>query len=352
MYTWTNQPYESMWNHLRFLQAPKNVESLLTGKIKSNRKFILTEGELAERKSRQIAYSIKQADEYFQSAQNVSVATSPLLYFYGMLSLAKATVVANDQYKLLGDIKYHGLFTRPITDELRDYVEDQSRWSVDQEFAITNDGVLNEFFKIVCGTTLPKNSIIKLKDLFRINPEIGEIYTRFYSEPPGFFPLYSHSLTNEPFQIEINPQTTDKELFLKSFDFIQGDFDILDEILHSQALRVVSKASLQKQPEYMQIYYPIPGGRYLVSGVYIEKNGQPQKLCIPQELCDYIAMFILGDIVRYKQEFWGQVITGEKDGSISLINLFVSIAKNRFPNFILNQIFNEEFTYGSAGRLM
>ncbi|GAA0674812.1 hypothetical protein GCM10009426_29300 [Rheinheimera tangshanensis] len=352
MYTWTNQPYESMWNHLRFLQAPKNVESLLTGKMRSSRGLVLPEGELAERKSRQIAYSIKQADEYFQSAQNVSIATSPLLYFYGMLSLAKATVVANDPNLLLGDIKYHGLFTRPITNELKDYVEDHHQWSVDKEFAVTNDGVVDELFKVVCGSSLPKNSVIKLKELFKINPEIGDIYSRFYSEPPGFFPLYGHKSTKEPFHIEINPQTTDKELFLKSFGFIQSDFEVLDDILHSQALRVVSKPSLQTIPEYMHIYYAIPGGRYLVSGLEIENDGESQRLYVPQELCDYIAMFILGDIVRYKQEFWGQVISGEKDGSISLVNLFVSIAKNRFPNFILNQIFNETFTYGSVGRMM
>lgn len=352
MYTWTNQPYESMWNHLRFLQAPKNVESLLTGKMRSSRKFTLPEGELVERKSKQIACAIKQADEYFQSAQSVSIATSPLLYFYGMLALAKATVVANDPELLLGDIKYHGLFTRPINDELKNYVEDHTKWSVDKEFAVTNDGVINELFKVVYGKSLPKNSVIKLKDLFRTNPEIGDIYTRFYSEPPGFFPLYSHNMAKEPFRIEINPQTTDKEKFLESFAFIQDDFEILDDILHSQALRVVSKPSLQEVPEYMHIYYAIPGGRYLVSGLDIKTNGENQRCYVPQELCDYIAMFILGDVVRYKQEFWGQVISGEKDGSISLVNLFVSIAKNRFPNFILNQLFNEQFTYGSVGHMM
>jgi hypothetical protein len=102
----------------------------------------------------------------------------------------------------------------------------------------------------------------------------------------------------------------------------------------------------------MGIYYPIPGGRYLVSGLEYENNSQHIKRYVPPELCDYIGMFILGNIVRYKQEFWGGIITGEIDGSISLINLFVSIAKNRFPNYILDLIFNEKFEYGSSGRLM
>jgi hypothetical protein len=352
MFTWTNQPYESMWNHLRLLQASKNVEALLTGKMRSKRAFILEDEELTKRKSQQIAYAIKQADEYFAAAETVSIATSPLLYFYGMLSLAKAATVANNKEMLLDDIKYHGLFTRSITEELKQYNDNYEHWRIENEFAVANDGVACEFFKVAHLESLPKNSIIRFKDILKINPEIGELYSRYYNEPACFFPLYSYKTTEQPFSIEINPQTTNKHDFLKSFDSITNDFDISDEILHSQALILRSKPHVTAVPKYMGIYYPIPGGRYLVSGLEYEENSQHIKKYIPPELCDYIGMFILGDIVRYKQEFWGGIITGEIDGSISLVNLFVSIAENRFPNYILNLIFNEKFEYGSPGRLM
>ena len=352
MLTWTNQPYESMWNHLRLLQVPKNVEALLTGRMKSKRAHIFEQNELVERKAKQIAYAIRQADEYFSAADTVSITTSPLMYFYGMLSLAKAVIVANNQTILLDDIKYHGLFTRSITEELKAYSDDHEDWRMEKEYAVTNDGVLNEFVKIVHNFSLPKNSIIRFKDILKTNPEIGEIYNRYYDEPSHFFSLYNHTMRQDPFFIELNPQTTNREEFLMSFGDIENDFEISNDILHNQALIIQSRPHLISPPSYMGIYYPIPGGCYLVSGLeYLNDQIIHHKYICP-EVSDYIGMFILGNVVRYKQEFWGQTVTGEVDGSIALVNLFVSIAKNRFPNFVLNQIFGEKFEYGSSARLM
>ena len=267
MFTWTNQPYESMWNHLRMLQVPKNVEALLTGRMKSKRPATFDENESTVRKSRQIAYAIQQADEYFSAGDNASISTSPLMYFYGMLSLAKALIVANDEDLFLEDIKYHGLYTRPITEQLNAYVGNREAWCMDEEYAVTNDGVLSSFIKIIQDFEIPAKSIVKFKDVLKINPEIGEIYNRYYDEPPYFFPLYTHKLSYEPFSLEINPQTVDKELFSQSFGYIFDDFEVSDEILHSQALIIKNKPNLQQVPDYMGIYHPIPGGSFHESGL-------------------------------------------------------------------------------------
>lgn len=341
-----------MWNHLRLLKTPKNVEALLIGKMKSHRRLTFEESGLTTRKARQIAYAISQADEYFTAADAVSIATNPLIYFYGMLSLTKAAIIANNDKLLLEDIKYHGLFTRPTTEELKAYSENHEHWRMDTEYATTNDGVVNEFFNITHDSPLPKNSVIRFKDILKINPEIGEIYNRYYDEPPRFFPLYHSTINKEPFHIELNPATTSKEKFIQSFPDIENDFIIQDELLHGQALIIKNKEHLKSPPDYMGIYYPIPGGKFLISGLEYENNGETHKKYICPEVCDYIGMFILGDIVRYKQEFWGRTISGETDGSIALVNLFVSIAKARFPNFILNLIFNEEFKYAASARMM
>lgn len=341
-----------MWNHLRLLKIPKNVEALLIGKMKSNRRSIFEESAIVTRKSRQIAYAISQADEYFTAADTVSIATSPLIYFYGMLSLTKAAIIANSEKLLLEDIKYHGLFTRPTNSELKAYSENHEHWRMDTEYAITNDGVVNEFFNITHDSPLPKNSIVRFKDILKINPETGEIYNRYYDEPPRFFPLYHSTINKDPFRIELNPATTSKEIFTQSFPDIENDFLIQDGLLHGQALIIKSKEHLISPPNYMGIYSPIPGGKFLISGLEYESNGEIHTKYICPEVCDYIGMFILGDIVRYKQEFWGRTISGETDGSIALVNFFVSIAKARFPNFILNQIFNEEFKYAASARMM
>jgi len=67
---------------------------------------------------------------------------------------------------------------------------------------------------------------------------------------------------------------------------------------------------------------------------------------------DYIAMFILSICVRYKQDFWGSITTGDKTGVLGLIKLYINAVKRRYPNFFLNYITGENYEYGSPGYLM
>ncbi|WP_026736455.1 YaaC family protein [Fischerella sp. PCC 9605] len=350
MLTWTNQPYESMWNHIRLLKYSTNVKKLLTGKLLSNRNFFFSDQELVERKSRQIAYAISQADEYFKAADNVSEITSPLLYFYGMLSLVKALLVANTQNLLLDDIKYHGLFTRAINENLKKYVERENEWCIEKEFAVCNEGVLDELTKLVHNFSFPKHSIILFKDILKLNPELGDFYTKYYGEPASFLPLYSYDLKTFPFKLY--PATTDKKKVLASFPNIEKHFEVTADLLHGQALVIQSREYLKEMPNNIGIYYPIPGGRYLIAGLDYEHESNTCSYYISPEICDYIGMFILSNCVRYKQELWGMTVSGERDGGFGLVNLFISIARTRFPNFILSQLFNEKFEYGVAARLM
>ena len=186
MHTWTNQPYETMWNHLLFFSRKSAVSGLLTGQIQSNRQFDVP-SHLLERKSGQVAYAIHQAHEYFKAADTVTINTSPLLYFYGMLSLAKALIVAVQPNTLLEAIPYHGLATTPPKGKyphLESYVKDHTQWRMDKEYAITKGGVFQELTKTTDEFTFPDDAVIRYKDLLAINPELAQMYARYYGEKP------------------------------------------------------------------------------------------------------------------------------------------------------------------------
>ena len=90
----------------------------------------------------------------------------------------------------------------------------------------------------------------------------------------------------------------------------------------------------------------------MIGGLRYETvQGQAERYIRP-EVCDYVNMFILSNCVRYKQEFWGKIIEGTTVGALGLISLYVSVARSRFPNFILSQLFGEEFSFGAAARFM
>ena len=353
MLTWTNRPYETMWNHLNLFSSKANAKSLLQGRMKSQRLWGYFDEALLEKKSSQLAYSISQAYEYFRAADTITVNTSPLLYFYGMLALAKALIVANNPNVLLHDIKYHGLHTRPINHALQNYAQDDTQWSIANEYAVTNAGVFKELTDLIHSFTFTDNiSIIKYKDILSVDPELSEFYGRYYDEPSRVHYLYDVKfLSDDPYRIELCPRTVDRNAFELLFPNFTNDFDF-QEVIHHQALRYTNKDHVSSLPDNIGIFRPIPGGRYLIGGLLFEENGNIISRYISPELCDYVNMFILSNCVRYKQEFWGKVVQGEHEGSLGLINLSISTAVMRFPNFILSQLLNEHVEYGTAARYM
>jgi hypothetical protein len=348
--TWTHQPYDAIWDYILFLTSKANVKKLLLGQTPSKRKQIFLEGELVEKKSSQIAYSIAQAREYYVAADAVSVATSPLLYFYGMLSLAKALIIANDPKLLLDGIKYHGLTLRPNSDYLANYSSDEQAWTLENEYAVVKSGVFSHLAKITQGIVIPDEYVYHLQQLFSVNPELSDTYVRSYSDFPQVQYLYSYEETAKPYKLTICPRTTNKELFESLFPEFVNDFACEEGIKHNQALVYHSKPTITEFPKYFGIYSPLPGGRYLVRGLNYQGSGVTNVQYTLPELCDYIFMFILSNCVRYKQEFWGKIIRGESSGSIGIMNQAISIARLRFPNFILSHFYNENFAYGIAAR--
>ncbi|MCB0206494.1 MAG: hypothetical protein KDH89_16865 [Anaerolineae bacterium] len=350
--TWTHQPYNAIWDHILFLSSKANVKKLLVGQTLSNRAQtqIFTDNELVEKKSTQIAYSISQAREYYYAADAVSVATSPLLYFYGMLSLAKALIVANDPNLLLDEIKYHGLSSRPIPEDSSCHSDNGDVLTLEDECAVVKPGVFLHLARLTQGIEIPENHVYCMRQLFSVNPELADSYVRSYGISSQVQYLYDHQEIYEPYRLTLCPRTIDKTSFERLFPELPNDFACEEAVRHNQALVYQSKSTITEFPRYIGIYSPLPGGRYLVRGLDYQSNGAIIVQYTFPELCDYIFMFILSNCVRYKQEFWGKVIRGEESGSIGIMNQAISIARLRFPNFVLSQFYNESFVYGTTAR--
>ncbi len=336
MHIWTNRPYETMWDHLDFLAHPANVERLLTGQLRSMRKSPPYNEAAAAKKAYQVAYSIRQGHEYFRAADSVSITTSPVLYYYGILSLSKALLVANLENLLLDDIMYHGLDTRSRTGTQKYYSKNPNNWSMEQEFANTNEGVFSYLTQLIHKFELPSHSNIKYQDLLAIEPETSKMFQRYYSAPLRVQYLYDKKEENDPYLLTISVQTTNYCDFEQRFPQFKSDFQRQDGIKHNQALVYISKSTLTSFPDYCGIYYPVAGGRYLIGGLRYKTGQRQAEKYLRPEVCDYVNMYILSNCVRYKQEFWGKIIEGTTDGALGLISLYVSVARSRFPNFILN----------------
>lgn len=351
MFTYTETPLRDIWEHLKFLSIENNCKRLLSGEIKSNRNLLYEDGDILKKKSKEISMCLKQAHEYFTASESISINTSPLLMFYGMLSLSKAIIVANSKDIFLDDIKYHGLETRPRYEYLKVYSEDEMLWSIEKEFALTNYGVFNNLVNIFDEFTFPQHSVIEFKDIIKGIPELWGIYEKYYGESADILSLYSMShVEDSKYNVKLYISGKDPKKILKIIPELENDFIVEDGLYHEQSV-VFSSKEIDSFPNYIGTYSPQFGGQYLIKGVRYFDGENYKNHFISLESLDYVAMYILSICVRYKQVLWGEIISGEKSGSISLINLYMNSIKRRFPNRILNELFNEKFVYGSSAYL-
>ena len=57
------------------------------------------------------------------------------------------------------------------------------------------------------------------------------------------------------------------------------------------------------------------------------------------------VLYLLGMISRYRPKEWGEIIEGEKSGEIYIIQKFLETVTRKFPNLILNKLWNRDFVF-------
>ncbi len=100
------KPEQAVWDLLRVLQQPAAVASILTGKSGSRSGVDVFSDDLAAARSRDLPIWWCRRRNY--KAAEGFVATRPLPLYYGMLALAKATILAWNATVSLLDLNITG----------------------------------------------------------------------------------------------------------------------------------------------------------------------------------------------------------------------------------------------------
>jgi hypothetical protein len=336
-------PSTDIWSKIRYFESQRNVADLLSGNIASNRATInLGPTELAQ-KSAEISACIKQANEYNEAAKAVGLATKPLLLFYSTQVLAKAVILANNVDIGLSDLKYHGLSTRAstVTDpsmklHLQSYSNDPSSWRIENEYAVSNEGVFLELCKTIGDTGLNPGISFTFQELIRIIPDLSDTYRRHYSETSHCFGILTSmdSINSEgKYEVYFSDlvDMNDVKSAFPEFDNI-NDFEEV-QFLESDGFCSVNPMST------------LPFGK-------IEKTtlGNRNKYMIRPLDCGihkslsilFAALFILSNIVRYKPSFWMVEMNGISSGSVAIVEDLCNLALRRVPIDVLESMYNEE----------
>lgn len=342
MHIWTSSPNEEIWRQLRYLTSVANVESLLSGTTSSRRSTRWTSAD-ASRAAHEIAACVRQADEYFRAAGCVGLPTKPLLLFYGAQSLAKAAILANDSTLELRSLNYHGLNTRPSTAaepdrvSLQGYVDTPPSWTLEDEFAVSHDGVFPHLCRICGNTEVRQGVIFRFKELVRVLPDLSGIFARHYGEASHCIYLYSGPDIESDNRLHVYFSVASHGEITSVFPEFTTGFEAVfmhDDVpgYRKQDSADLGFATLEKGTI---------AGRYLVRSLQAGIHASMPVM--------FAAMFILRNVVTYKPAFWMDVIEGRTSGSVSIAESLCNVFERRFPNDILESIWQESFTFGAPG---
>ena len=344
MHIWTDTPRNEIWQQLRYFKSSANVRQLLLGNTVS-RRLRRWPAEKALERAPEIASCVEQADEYFRAAVTVSLATKPLLQFYGVECLAKAIVMLSDENSTLQNLKYHGLSTRAATagvcgDELQAYADSPSSWCVENEFAVTNEGVFPALARVTGDGVISPRVVIRLKDMFAKIPELSEAFSRHYGEASDCVRIYAR------------PRKPDSES-----DNFEVYFDVKD---HDSVLAVFpefrdgfEQSARHEYPGFKSATSVAPKfGKPISHSVAGEFFVRPhQSGVVTSSAVLFAASFIISNLVRYKPAFWMKVLQGADTGAAGIVEMLCNVIDRRFPQNALESIWSERFTFGGPAYL-
>ncbi|WCK54533.1 YaaC family protein [Aneurinibacillus sp. Ricciae_BoGa-3] len=335
-------PLEKMWDSFLFFESESTTKSFL-GSV-YERSHPEKAAVHAFQNTSKFIYYIKQARQYYRSAQTSDILVRPLLLYYGMVSLIKAFLVTRDpDYPSSSKVLQHGLTNRKIKKSFYSFAE--------EEVKVQKDGLLPHLCKFINQT--PLGDKYKVQDLLAIIPELQTAYRQLYKTPTLVevivTPESGTSKGCTPFYL---PESVLDSLHLTLNGFIHyinrwnkgmGSFKTTGTEIYSRLVKCEwhhpngIDPSLNGQGFENPLFIADFKGNF-----YFRLNNEIQ---IDEIINHYMVMYVLGMMCRYETERWGEIIFSFASEDMYMIHEFLSASARKFPNMIYDLLLNQRHIF-------
>jgi len=337
---YSESPYQKMWDTFVYFESEPTTKQFLENIYKNS--GFKDSHKYAYQNTSKLIYFIKQAKEYFHSANNSNILVKPLLIYYGMMSLIKTVILTKDPiYPSNTGVLRHGITTRKLKKQNYQFHED--------EVKIQKEGLLPWFYSLITNNSIDKieGNKYKIQELLSLIPELHDSYKRLYEDelihlildlkqtnlnqisfslPKTILKYYQHSITL--FLNELNNSTDSKEsVFHLESD--NGEF--------VRFTWISSTPISLEQPNVFNNLMIVQDYK----GRYYLRPYKESRLLLPDIMVDYMLMYNLGMLCRYDTELWGEIIFSFASEDMYIINEFLNTTQRKFPNLILNILFDQ-----------
>lgn len=298
-------PEKIIWSSIRQLSSTDRADQIIHDihQVK-NRK---TRAAIA----RNIGTYIQQAEEFYNAAQQLKADTSPLLYYYAFLNLAKARCeIGNPRFHKRQENYNHGISWKPNRNFVVNIRKDTVR--------LISRGVWHTLWESITGVpcTARNPTKVKVKDLLSYCQEVEVEYGSVFREEGNIFNITDpYLLLDEKSKHcwirfclnkeQLKERKANPEVLIKKLSFLPVEFNFVDtgnedvyclELKNPVPFGKVSwNENIRKTISKLNIfpYLEDRNVRYALA------DQREQPLLMPPVMVYYSIIFWLGSLVRY-----------------------------------------------------
>lgn len=336
--------WQKMWDHYLYFETEPTVRKYLENRY--DQLHIEDAKAFATRNTYRMIYLSKQAREFFDSGINSSLLVRPLLLYYGMVNLAKMLILSYDpHYPSHTKLLAHGVTTRKLKKGGYQFLED--------EIKIQKDGLLPHLMSILTGSN-PRESY-KIKELISLIPELMHTYNKLYAEEE----LHAIYIPDE-----VDTEQLRTSLYLP-LTLLQSNNDSIEHFVsklnqYNQSAAYFTAGEVYEQQRIFNLNWHHPDGLHLLDapngfsnplfirdlmGRHYLWTRAEERLMLPEITIHFLIMYVLGMLCRYDGDLWGEIHFSFYSEDLYLIHEFIHSSPRKYPNLILNHLFNEIYYF-------
>lgn len=341
-----DSPEQKMWNLFLLLENEATVRTFLESKYRKH--GVEHPSRAAFRAAQPLMYHVKQARTYYEAARRSDLFVRPLLSYYGMMTLCKALMLTRvPDYPENTSVLRHGISTRKRKRGDYQFFADEVR--------VQREGLFPELARYQGRESLIGENWT-LKELFSLIPELQDGYRQLFPEET-LFPVAVPEVTSVPNRGM--PLVLEDRILDALHLTPRGLVNRLNRFSPGGEVRFTFEEDPVSVPRFLLFWhhpfishvnqwergFDHPLFREDMHGNHWLSPFQRVESCLPEMFVHYALLFALSMLCRYEPPLWGEMIYGMASEEMVLIQEFLQVTQRKFPNLILNELFEEKILF-------
>ncbi len=345
----SENPLHSVWIHLRQLESVTLAKKSIVGR--ANSASVKLDETVVTSKGEGVAFALRNASDYFRSAEGLNMSQRILNLYYGTLAFSFAEMLASPQGPTtLAEIenstkKGHGLFT---LDGDSDNLEDLVIGVISRGFFSTYMKHLGHEIQSLPERKPDKSSELKSDDkywitfegLFSRIPDVGNLFINIFDLKPGWIVPF--------FDNEANSFGSSKAVSRSYVGLIDrsGRWTKEDVLKIKGPISEIAQVQTKNGSRKFRVAVDHAGFENFWPALHTHRSPYvDQSLILPvfnsvdeyRAIC-LVVLYSLSIVVRYRPSLWRRVQEGDLDYMRVLIEAYLDAVERVLPEQYLGQI--------------